>query len=160
MENISFLKLDELDLKLLSLLQRDGKMKHKELASELNLTVTPVYERIKRLERTGVIQKYVAILDREKIGRELIAFCMVKLEKHSLPNLQVFEKRILNIPEILECFHLAGEYDYILKVAVKDMNAYQEFTVKKLSVIEGVATIHSSFAMSVLKSTTAYTLGE
>ncbi|MBL6449744.1 Lrp/AsnC family transcriptional regulator [Fulvivirga sp. 29W222] len=160
MENVSFLKLDQIDLRLLDLLQRDAKMKHKELAAELNLTVTPVYERIKRLERTGVIKKYVALLDGEKIGCELIAFCMVKLEKHSLPNLQVFEKKILNIPEILECFHLAGEYDYILKVVVKDMNAYQEFTVKKLSVIEGVAIIHSSFAMSVLKSTTAYPLGE
>lgn len=160
MENVSFLKLDQLDLKLLSLLQQDAKMKHKELAARLDLTVTPVYERVKRLERTGVIKQYVALLDRQKIDRDLIAFCMVKLEKHTLTNLKIFEAQVLKIPEILECFHLAGEYDYILKVAVKDMNAYQEFTVKKLSIIEGVANIHSSFAMSVLKSTTAYPLGE
>ncbi|ELR72350.1 Transcriptional regulator, AsnC family [Fulvivirga imtechensis AK7] len=158
MEHLSFLKLDKIDFKLLNLLQHDAKMKHKELAAELGLTVTPVYERIKRLEKTGIIRKYVTLLDNNKVERELIAICMVKLEKHTLDNLKLFEEQTVKIPEVLECYHLAGEYDYMLKVVVKDMNAYQEFAVKKLSVIKNIATVQSSFAMSVLKDTTALVL--
>lgn len=158
MEHLSLLKLDQTDLKLLNLLQKDAKMKHKELAAQLGLTVTPVYERIKRLEKTGVIKQYVALLDGKKVDRELVAFSMVKLEKHTLENLEIFESKVMEIPEVLECYHIAGEYDYILKVAVKDMNAYQEFAVKKLSTIKNIATVQSSFAMSVLKNSTAFAL--
>ncbi|MEP2773277.1 MAG: Lrp/AsnC family transcriptional regulator [Fulvivirga sp.] len=158
MENFSSLKLDETDLALLRLLQQDAKMKHKELAAELGLTITPIYERIKRLEKSGVIKQYATLLDPVKIGKELICFSMVTLEKHSQAYLKEFEAKVMQIAEVMECYHLAGEYDYILKVVVKDMNQYQQFIVDKLSAINNVGQVQSSFALSTLKSTTAYVL--
>ena len=158
MENFSSVKLDETDLALLRLLQQDAKMKHKELAAELGLTITPIYERIKRLEKSGVIRQYATLLDPVKIGKELICFSMVTLEKHSQAYLKEFEAKVMQIAEVMECYHLAGEYDYILKVVVKDMNQYQHFIVDKLSAINNVGQVQSSFALSTLKSTTAYSL--
>ncbi|WP_343030510.1 Lrp/AsnC family transcriptional regulator, partial [Fulvivirga aurantia] len=146
------------DLALLRLLQQDAKMKHKELAAELGLTITPIYERIKRLEKSGVIKQYVTLLDPAKIGKELISFSMVTLEKHSQTYLKEFEKAAMKIEEVMECYHLAGEYDYLLKVVVKDMNSYQQFIVNKLSAINNVGQVQSSFALSTLKATTAYAL--
>ncbi|MTI20713.1 Lrp/AsnC family transcriptional regulator [Fulvivirga sp. RKSG066] len=143
---------------LLRLLQQDAKMKHKELAAELGLTITPIYERIKRLEKSGVIKQYVTLLDPAKIGKELISFSMVTLEKHSQTYLKEFEKAAMKIEEVMECYHLAGEYDYLLKVVVKDMNSYQQFIVNKLSAINNVGQVQSSFALSTLKATTAYAL--
>ncbi|MDX1630222.1 MAG: Lrp/AsnC family transcriptional regulator [Fulvivirga sp.] len=152
------MKLDETDIALLNLLQHDAKMKHKELAIALGLTITPVYERVKRLERAGVIKQYVTLLDPNKIGKELVGFAMVTLEKHSMTYLQAFEKAVQEIHDVLECYHLAGEYDYLIKVAVKDMNAYHQFVVNRLSAIKNVGQVHSSFALSTLKSTTAFAL--
>lgn len=158
MENFSSVKLDAIDLKLLNLLQQDAKMKHKELAAALGLTITPIYERIKRLEKAGVIKQYATLLDPVKIGKELICFSMVTLEKHSQAYLKEFEAKVMQIAEVMECYHLAGEYDYILKVVVKDMNQYQQFIVDKLSAINNVGQVQSSFALSTLKATTAYVL--
>lgn len=158
MENFSAVKLDAIDLKLLNLLQQDAKMKHKELAAALGLTITPIYERIKRLEKAGVIKQYATLLDPVKIGKELICFSMVTLEKHSQAYLKEFEAKVMEIAEVMECYHLAGEYDYILKVVVKDMNQYQQFIVDKLSAINNVGQVQSSFALSTLKATTAYVL--
>jgi len=158
MENFSSVKLDETDLVLLRLLQQDAKMKHKELAAELGLTITPIYERIKRLEKSGVIKQYATLLNPEKIGKELISFSMVILEKHSQAYLKEFETAAMKIDEVMECYHLAGQYDYLLKVVVKDMNSYQKFIVDKLSAIDNVGQVQSSFALSTLKSTTAYSL--
>jgi len=158
MEYFSTLKLDETDLALLNLLQEDAKMKHKELATALGLTITPIYERIKRLEKSGIIKQYVTLLDPQKIGKELVGFSMVTLEKHAQDYLEAFEQAVIKIDEVMECYHLAGQYDYLLKVVVQDMNAYQRFVVKKLSVIKNVGQVHSSFALSTLKSTTAFVL--
>jgi Lrp/AsnC family leucine-responsive transcriptional regulator len=159
MENFSFTKLDQTDLALLNMLQKDAKMTHKELAIALNLTITPVHERIKRLEKTGVIAKYVTLLEPNKIDKELTCFSMVTVEKHSQSYLQQFAEAVVKIEEVMECFHLAGEYDYLLKVVVKDMNAYHDFVVNKLSIINNVGQVHSSFALSILKSSTAFHLG-
>ena len=158
MENFSSIKLDATDIELLNLLQRDAKMKHKELAAALGLTITPIYERIKRLEKAGVIKQYATLLDPVKVGKELICFSMVTLEKHSQAYLKEFEAKVMEITEVMECYHLAGEYDYILKVVVKDMNQYQQFIVNKLSAINNVGQVQSSFALSTLKATTAYSL--
>ena len=158
MENFSSVKIDATDIELLNLLQRDAKMKHKELAAALGLTITPIYERIKRLEKAGVIKQYATLLDPVKVGKELICFSMVTLEKHSQAYLKEFEAKVMEITEVMECYHLAGEYDYILKVVVKDMNQYQQFIVNKLSAINNVGQVQSSFALSTLKATTAYSL--
>jgi Lrp/AsnC family leucine-responsive transcriptional regulator len=159
MENFSYTKLDQTDLALLNLLQQDAKTTHKELAIALNLTITPVYERIKRLEKTGVIAKYVTLLEPTKIEKNLTCFSMVTVEKHTQSYLQQFADEVIKIEEVMECFHLAGEYDYLLKVVVKDMNAYHNFVVNKLSIINNVGQVHSSFALSILKSTTSFHLG-
>lgn len=158
MESFSSVRLDAIDLQLLNLLQKDAKMKHKELAAALGLTITPVYERIKRLEKSGVIRQYATLLNPKKIGKELICFCMVTLEKRSLEYLKAFEKAITPINEVMECYHLAGEYDYLLKVVVQDMNDYQGFIVNKLSAISNVGQVQSSFALSILKENTAFVL--
>lgn len=158
MEYFSSVKLDTIDLQLLNLLQDDAKMKHKELAAALGLTITPVYERIKRLEKSGIIKQYATLLDPKKIGKQLICFCMVTLEKHSQEYLKAFEKAITPIGEVMECYHLAGEYDYLLKVVVEDMNNYQSFIVNKLSAIANVGQVQSSFALSTLKAETAFRL--
>jgi len=155
MEYFSSIKLDTIDLSILNLLQRDSKIKNKEIAAELGLTITPIYERIKRLEREGIIKQYVTLLEYNKVGKHLMGFSMVTLEKHSHSFLDEFEKSAAEIPEVMECYHLAGQYDYLLKVLVEDMNAYQQFVVNKLSVIQNVGQVHSSFALSIVKSTTA-----
>jgi len=158
MEYFSSIKLDTIDLSILNLLQRDSKIKNKEIAAELGLTITPIYERIKRLEREGIIKQYVTLLEYNKVGKHLMGFSMVTLEKHSHSFLDEFEKSAAEIPEVMECYHLAGQYDYLLKVLVEDMNAYQQFVVNKLSVIQNVGQVHSSFALSIVKSTTAVAL--
>src|SRR5215831_16333617 len=115
------INLDHIDKKLLQLLQTDTKKTTKELSMKLNLSVTAVYERIKKLEREGVISKYVALLNRNKIDKGFVVLCHIKLIQHSKELITKFESEVIKLDEVLECFHVSGEYDYILKVFVKDM---------------------------------------
>ena len=114
--------MDAIDKKLLGLLQEDTKKTTKELSMVLNLSVTAVYERIKKLEREGVISKYVAILDRNKVEKAFVVFCHIKLIQHTKDFVTTFESEVVKLNEVLECFHVSGDYDYILKVHVKDMD--------------------------------------
>jgi Lrp/AsnC family transcriptional regulator, leucine-responsive regulatory protein len=125
---------DELDKKLLLLLQTDSKMTTKELSLKLHLSVTAVYERIKKLEREKVVKKYVALLDRNKVNKGFVVFCHIKLIQHTKEYLTTFENEVVQLSEVLECFHVSGDYDYILKICVGSMEEYREFMVTKLTI--------------------------
>lgn len=150
--------MDKIDQKLLELLQTDSKQTNKELSSKLDLSVTAVYERIKKLERSGVIHKYVALVKKEKVNKGFVAFCHVKLIQHSQEYVVKFEKEVTNLPEVLECYHISGDYDYLLKVLVKNMEAFREFMVEKLTTINHIGSTHSMFMISEVKHTTAITV--
>ncbi|AZA86415.1 Lrp/AsnC family transcriptional regulator [Chryseobacterium shandongense] len=150
--------LDDTDKKLLIFLQQDSKQTTKELSYKLGLSVTAVYERIRKLENNGVIAKYVAILDRHKIDRNFIVLCHVKLTQHKKEYVLQFEREVMNLDEVSECFHVSGDYDYILKIAVKDMEDYRNFMLSKLTTLQHIASTHSSFMISEVKNTTAIVL--
>lgn len=150
--------MDTIDKKLLQLLQADTKKTTKELSVKLNLSITAVYERIKKLEREGIIDKYVALINRNKINKGFVVFCHIKLIQHSKDFLTKFENEVVKLTEVLECFHVSGDYDYILKVCVKDMEEYREFMVTKLTTLQHIGSTHSTFMIGEVKNTTAYVL--
>lgn len=150
--------LDDIDKKLLHFLQKDSKQTTKELSYKLGLSVTAVYERVRKLENAGVISKYVALLDRQKIDRNFTVLCHVKLTQHKKEYVLQFEKEILNLQEVTECFHVSGDYDYILKITVKDMGDYRHFMLSKLTTLKHIASTHSSFMISEVKNTTVIVL--
>lgn len=147
-------QLDKIDIKLLNELQNDCKQSVKQLADKINLTVTPTHERIKKLEASGIINKYVALLNPEAIDKNLIAYCQVTLVKHQENSFKEFEKYVDEIVEIVEVSYIAGAYDFLLKIILKDMNEYQNFVMKKISQLEIISNIQSSFIIKQVKSTT------
>jgi Lrp/AsnC family leucine-responsive transcriptional regulator len=149
---------DTTDKHLLQLLQTDSKQTNKALAHQLNLSVTAVYERIKKLENNGVIKNYVALVNKEAVQKDFVAFCHIKLEKHSQDYVIRFEREVAKINEVLECYHISGDYDYLLKVLVEDMEAFREFMVKKLTNIEHIGSTYSMFMINEVKHTTAITI--
>lgn len=149
---------DHTDIKLLSLLQEDSKQTTKSLANQLGLSTTAVYERIKRLERSGVIRKYVALLDKEKISRNFTAFCQVRLTQHVKPFVLQFEKQVMQLQEVSECHHISGDHDYLLKIHVNDMKEFREFIVGKLTALDNIGSTQSSFVINEVKYTTAIDL--
>ena len=149
------MEFDYTDRHLLKLLQEDAKRTNKEYANILGLSTTAVYERIKRLEKSGVVKNYVALLDKNKIHKAFQVFCHVKLTQHIEKNVLQFEREIVKLEEVSECYHISGEYDYILKVHVSDMEAYREFMVSKLTAINNIGSTQSSFVISEVKYTTA-----
>ena len=148
--------MDNIDKKLLYLLQIDTKKTTKELSLKLNLSVTAVYERIKKLEREGIIEKYVALLNRNKINKGFVVFCHLKLLQHTKEFINQFEKEVVKLDEVLECFHVSGDYDYILKICLKDMDEYREFLVTKLTTLNHIGSTHSTFMIGEVKNTTAF----
>ncbi len=149
---------DETDRKLLHLLQKDSKQTNKALSHKLNLSVTAVYERIRKLEKNGIVSQYVALVDKSKVKKDFVAFCHVKLVQHSQDYVVKFERDVGQLDEVLECYHLSGDYDYLLKVLVKDMKSFREFMVKKLTKIDHIGSTHSMFMINEVKHTTAITL--
>lgn len=148
------MKIDEIDCKLLELLQEDSKKTTKEYANHLSLSVTAVYERIKRLEKTGIIRKYVALVDKKKIDRAFVVLCHVKLVQHTKAYVLQFEKEVQGLQEVVECYHTSGDYDYILKIYVRDMEAYRDFMVTKLTALNHIGSTQSSFVINEVKHTT------
>lgn len=146
------LKIDTTDRKLLMLLQRDSNQTIKELASQLNLTPTPVHERIKRLEKNGIIERYRAEIDAKKLGKSLMVLSHVSLQEHSKSLLHSFEEKIRALPEVIECYHVSGEHDYLLKVIIPDMQGYREFLTEKLAKIKNIGNVHSSFVVEAVKN--------
>jgi Lrp/AsnC family leucine-responsive transcriptional regulator len=147
--------LDTTDKLLLQLLQNDSKQTHKELSNKLGLSVTATYERIKKLEKEGVLKQYVALVDKKKVNKAFVTFCHVKLSKHTKEYVVRFEREVAKLAEVLECYHISGDYDYLLKVLVQDMEAFREFMVTKLTTIDHIGSTQSMFMISEVKHTTA-----
>ncbi|MFD0988843.1 Lrp/AsnC family transcriptional regulator [Mariniflexile jejuense] len=145
---------DNIDKKLLEYLQADSKQTNKELSNKLNLSVTAVYERIKKLEKEGFIDKYVALVNKDLVEKSFVAFCHIKLIQHSQNFVMEFEKEVKDLSEVLECYHISGDYDYLLKILVKDIAAFREFLVKKLTSISHIGSTHSMFVINEVKHTT------
>ncbi len=148
------MKLDQIDKTILRLLQEDAKLTNKELAVKLGITTTPVYERIKRLEREGFIKKYVALVDPKKVQLSLVAFCNVSLKEHATEFLIRFENDVQSLKEVVECYHIAGMFDYLLKVVVMDVETYQDFVSKKLAGLENIGKVQSAFVLREIKHST------
>lgn len=149
---------DAIDKKLLKLLQIDAKQTTKQLSAKLNLSVTAVYERIKKLEREGIIEKQVVLLNRNKIKKGFVVFCHLKLMQHTKEFISQFEKEVVVLNEVLECFHVSGDYDYILKICVENMEEYREFMVTKLTTLQHIGSTHSTFMIGEVKNTTVFTI--
>ncbi len=143
--------LDQTDLKILRILQQNARLTNKELAAQVNLSTTPVFERLKRLERNGYIKKYVAVLDADKLNRGFIVFCNVKMSRLSKEIARDFMERMLNIPEVTECYNISGQFDYLLKIHAPDMRYYQQFVLNVLGTIENLGSLESTFVMDTLK---------
>lgn len=152
------LTIDQIDLKILEHLQHDSQTPIKELCTVLNLSQTPVYERIKRLEKEGIIKSYVALLDKSKVGKSMVVFCNVMLKEHATPFLKKFEQEVLSLQEVVECYYISGNYDYLLKVIVTGMADYQHFIVNKLAALDNIGNVQSSFVMTEIKDSTAIPL--
>mgnify|MGYP000671961649 CR=1 FL=1 len=144
--------LDEIDKKIISKLQENAKATIKEIALDLNLTNTPVYERIKKMELAGVIKKYTTIVDKKQLGYQFTVFCSVTLDKHKSDFISNFENEVRELKEVSECYHTAGIFDYLLKINVKDMADYQHFITQKLASISNIGKVQSSFIMTELKN--------
>ncbi len=145
--------LDEKDLVILRLLQQNARITVKEIAAVVHLSTTPVHERIKRMEATGVIKQYAALLDPARLNKALTAICYVSLKEHSKTAGTKFIKAINMMTEVMECYNISGEFDFMLKVVCRDMNEYHDFHVNKLSNIENMGHVQSVFVIGVIKQT-------
>ncbi len=150
------IKIDQTDKEILRHLQQDALLTTKELASRLNLSPTPVYERVRRLEKDGVIKKYVALVDREKVLKDLMVFCSIRLKEHAQEAGARFVQEIVRLDEVQECYNISGDYDFMLKIVVHDMREYQAFLMNKLASLENIGSTHSIFVMSEIKHETAF----
>lgn len=146
--------LDKVDLKILSILQRDVSLPLAEIAEQVNLTTTPCWKRIKRMQDEGVVRHKVALLDPQQLNLDLIAMVQLKTQQHSVAWSHAFLLQIKDLDEVMECYRMAGEYDYMLKVVVKDMRSFDAFYKKLVNRVSGLTEVTSSFAMEQLKYTT------
>lgn len=153
MENI-----DQIDLKLLQILSTNSNYTIKEISALVSLSISPVFERIKKLEKQGYIKKYIAILDTEKLNYGFTAFCSVKLKMHDKSIIHSFVEDILQIDEVVECYNISGGYDFLLKVFAKSMKDYQDFVFNKLGSVDSIGSTHSTFVMAEIKNTYNITL--
>ena len=143
--------IDAIDQQIMQLLLSNSKLGTKEIAAKIGLSVTPTFERIKRLERKGIIKGYTAILDKKKIGKGLKVFCQVSLKSHNAEIIDGFEAEIIHLAEVSACYHIAGDFDYSLFIEVSDMDEYQHFLKQKLANIPNIANVQTAFVMSTLK---------
>ena len=152
------LGLDELDIAILRELQDDGRISNVELARRINLSPPATHARIKRLEEQGLIRQYVALLDPVKVGYDMVCFVSISLQLHQSEELEAMRRRISRMPEVLECFHVTGEFDYLLKVVVRNRQELQHFVVERITPMPGVARIYTSLVLAEVKSTTSLPL--
>jgi Lrp/AsnC family leucine-responsive transcriptional regulator len=153
-------ELDKIDIGILNLLQKDATITHKAIAHILNISPTPVHVRVKRLEDEGYIKRYVAIIDHKKVNRGLIAYTQVQVKPHAEENLIAFLDEVIKLDEVLECSHLTGKFDFLLKIAVKDMDEYNQLLRNKLARLPKVDNMESFFVMSQAKQETGINLGK
>ncbi len=145
--------LDSKDLAILRLLQENARITVKEIADKIHLSTTPVHERIKRMEESGVIKQYATLVDYTKVKKGLMVICYVSLKQHSKDAGDKFIKTIQELNEVIECYNISGEFDFMLKVVSEDMNGYYDFHVNKLSQIENMGHVQSVFVMGIIKQT-------
>lgn len=153
-------ELDKYDRLILGILQKDGRLSNQELADRISLSPSPCLRRVRHLEELGLIAGYRAQLNARKLGLTLIAFIQVGMDKHTPERFENFERKIALHPEVLECHLIAGQSaDYLMKVIVKDMDAYQHFLLHTLTTIEGVSGVHSSFVLKTPVNTGVLPIG-
>lgn len=150
----SLMDLDKIDKRLLEMLQEDSTTDIKTISSKLNLSKTPIYNRIKKFVASGFIKKYVAVLDTTKVEKMMVVFCSVSLEKQKLKEINEFKKAIQKIPEVVECYLMGGANDFLLKVIVKDLKDYHKFSSEKLAALNNISQIKSTFVLDEFKRST------
>jgi Lrp/AsnC family leucine-responsive transcriptional regulator len=146
--------IDSTDKKILRLLQQNARLTNKNLADKLGLSITPVFERVRKLEKRGYIRKYVAVLDHEKLNRGMIVFLHIKMQAHHHESIAHLMQEVQSMDEVMECYHVTGETDFLIKVLVPDMRAYEDFILGKLTKINGIGNINSSIVMREVKHKT------
>ena len=151
--------LDKKDIAILTLLQENARITVKEISEKIHLSTTPVHDRIKRMEDSGVIKQYVTLLDHSKVNKGLIVICYVSLKEHNKNAGNKFIKAMHELNEVTECYNISGEFDFMLKVICKDMNDYYDFHVNKLSQMENMGHVQSIFVMGVIKQTQQLVFG-
>ncbi len=147
--------LDSTDRAILQLLQEDASLTNKEIAAKVHLSPTPVYERIRHLREQGYIRKYVAVLDAEKLDCSFVAFCYIKMRQHTFENAKRLMEAVQTMYEVGECYNISGDYDFLLKVYVSSMKAYQEFVLRILGELDCIGGLNSTFVMGEVKNTHA-----
>ncbi|MGV3657317.1 MAG: Lrp/AsnC family transcriptional regulator [Chitinophagaceae bacterium] len=152
-ESATTVILDDKDLSILRLLQQNARITVKEIADTIHLSTTPVHERIKRMEESGVIKQYATLVDHTKIKKNLMAICYVSLKEHNKKAGLKFIEAINGMNEVIECYNISGEFDFMLKVVVESMDAYYDFHVNKLSQVENMGHLQSIFVMGIIKQT-------
>jgi len=148
------MSLDKIDVSILNLLQENAKITTKTLSDRLHLSTTAIYERIKKMEKSEIIQKYVAIVNPVKVNKNFVVLCQVKLIQHNHKLIEKFENEVLKFTEVLECFNISGDYDYQLKIVVENMEAYRKFLNKKLTTLDYIGSTYSTFIISEVKQST------
>ena len=151
-------ELDATDIAISKLLQKDALLTNKEIAYQINKSIATIHERIRKLKEQGYIKKVVALLDRKKVDKNLIAFSQVLLNDHAAKTLNDFEQEVAKFPEVMECFQMTGTFDFLLRIATSDMDAYHSFYRNKLAMLPNITTVQSFFVLSETKSDTAYPL--
>jgi len=152
-ESTVHVTLDQKDLAILKLLQHNARITVKEISDKVHLSTTPVYERIKRMEAAGVIKQYATLVDHAKVKKGLMVICYVSLKQHNKTAGAKFIKAINEMNEVIECYNISGEFDFMLKVVVENMDAYYDFHVNKLSEVENIGNVQSTFVMGIIKQT-------
>ena len=145
--------LDETDRKILRILQRNSDLTVKELAAKLHLSTSPTFERQKRLERDGYIERYMAVVNPHKVGNGIMVLCNIRLKQHSQELIQEFMNVVQNLEEITECYNTSGDYDFLIKVYAHDMKSYQQFMLNTLGTINCIGSLHSIFIIDETKNT-------
>ena len=144
-------KLDKVDLQILRTVQENARLTTKELAAQVSLSSTPVFERLKRLEREGYIKKYIAVLDADELNQGFVVFCNVKLRRMNKDIAMEFTRIVQQIPEVTECYNISGSYDYLLKIHAPNMKYYQEFIINVLGTVDSLGSLESMFVMDEVK---------
>ena len=153
-------ELDEMDQAIVRELQVSARISNAELARRVHLSQPALHSRVRRLERRGFIRRYVALLDREMMGFDLLCFIHVRMQLHQFDQMEAFRRSIQALPQVLECHHVTGEYDYLLKIAVRNRKELEQLVINKLTPIPGVAHIQTSLVFTEVKNTTELPLDE
>ena len=146
-------ELDDIDKKILRILQRDSHLTVKELAARVHLSPSPVFERQKRLEREGYIERYMAVVNSHRVGNGILVLCNIRLKQHTQELIQEFMDVVQSIDEITECYNTSGDYDFLIKVYARDMKCYQQFMLNTLGTIDCIGSLHSIFVIDETKNT-------